>query len=106
MTNLFMKFLVIGVHIYPFVFNWISFAITDIVVKGSIGVFTLPIGILYSYTNYREVVYVKQGVPIYWFATWESVPATSAIFVVITVLAAGVFYVFEVCQRSIKRKPS
>jgi hypothetical protein len=106
MTSVFLKFLVIGVHIYPFVFNWVNFAITDIVVKGSVGVIACPIGILYGYTNYYEVTYVRDGKPIYWWLTWESVPVGVAIFGALIVIGTGIFYVFEACQRSIKRKPS
>lgn len=56
------------VHILPMLFNFISFAITDVVAKPSHGQILLPIGAIYGYTNYKATI--RQGNPVYSFLPW------------------------------------
>ena len=73
------RFAIYSGHLAPFVFSYINFFITDVVISKRHSTITIPIGILYMYANYKETI--RTGEPLYWFATWEDIPKTCLVFV-------------------------
>ena len=66
------KFSVYFAHIMPIVVNWLNFYLTDVTIKAKHSIVVFPLGIIYTYINYRETKH--RGRPIYPWATWEDVP--------------------------------
>ena len=59
------------VHLLPFLFNWVAFYKTDIVIKPMHAAYLWPVGIIYGFLNYSATQ--KQGYPVYSFLTWEDI---------------------------------
>ena len=83
------EFLMYANHILPFIFNWINFSITDVVMARSHwkGLSFLPP--FYFYINYIETK--KAGKPLYSFLTWEDMPESLLVCVGLAVFALGSF---------------
>ena len=83
------RFAVYFSHSAPFIFSCLNFGITDVVISKRHGTIVLPFGIFYTYANYKETR--MRGEYLYWFATWEDVPMTIAVFVGLYVFTASLW---------------
>ena len=97
------KFTVINGHLAPFVLCWVNFWLTDVVIAGKHSVASIPLGIVYTYVNYTETI--RRGKPLYWFATWEDIPATIGVFAFLGGASLVMFMLLALITRSLKRKP-
>ena len=91
-------------HLTPFIFNWVNFRLTDVVLAAKHCLVCIPVGIAYTYINYKETL--NLGKPIYFFATWEDIPKTSGIFVFLTILAMAWWVGMAKLTFLLKRKVS
>ena len=81
-------------------FNLISFAKTDIIVKASHSKILLPIGVIYGYSNYRATM--KMGQPVYDFIPWTGIESP-LIIAALTFFCVVVFVSLAYISETIKR---
>ena len=98
------KFAVYNGHLAPFVFNWVNFALTDVVIAPKHSVINLWMGMAYAYVNYKETM--RRGRPLYHWATWEDIPKTSGVFALIVAIAIAVWLCLACITKDVKRRPS
>ena len=81
-------------------FNLISFAKTDIIVKASHSKILLPIGVIYGYSNYMATI--KMGQPVYEFIPWTGIESP-LIIAALTVFCIIIFVSLAYISETIKR---
>ena len=91
-------------HITPFVFNWVNFSFTDVIIAPNHWKILSVLSPIYAYVNYKETRRV--GKPLYSFLTWEDVPTSIGVCVGIHTFGTLCFLGFAWVTKYFKRKPS
>ena len=94
------EFLMYANHITPFVFNWVNFAMTDVVMATNHwkGLQVLPP--IYFYINYHETK--KAGEPLYSFLTWEDMTESLMVCAALTVFGVVSFVLLASLTKALK----
>ena len=97
------RFLMFVNHITPFVFNWLNFSITDVIIAPNHWKVLNGFTPIYACVNYFETR--RSGKPLYSFLTWEDVPTSIGVVLAIHIFGCISFFAFSWLTKRIKRKP-
>ena len=98
------QFLMYVNHATPFLFSWINFSMTDVVVASKHWKGLEILAVIYFYINYRETK--AKGTPLYSFLTWEDMPTSLAVCICLNMFFVVLFLSTAYITKMIKRKPS